>query len=38
VVTDIDTDTGTVELDLSVRNAANENRVFGTARVRLPTA
>ena len=37
VVTDIDTDTGTVELDLSVRNAANENRVFGTARVRLPT-
>jgi len=37
VVTDIDTDTGMVELDLSVRNAANENRVFGTARVRLPT-
>jgi hypothetical protein len=36
VVTDIDTDTGLVELDLSVKNAANENRVFGTARVRLP--
>ncbi len=37
VVTDIDTDTGLVEIDLSVKNAAQENRVFGTARVRLPT-
>lgn len=37
VVTDIDTDTGVVELDLAVKNPANENRVFGTARVRLPT-
>jgi hypothetical protein len=36
VVTDIDGDTGVVELDLSVKNPANENRVFGTARVRLP--
>jgi len=38
VVTDIDTDTGVVELDLSVKNAAGETRVFGTARVRLPKA
>ena len=37
VVTDIDTDTGVVELDLSVKNEAGETRVFGTARVRLPT-
>ncbi|MGA0840934.1 MAG: hypothetical protein ACO3P1_13690 [Pseudomonadales bacterium] len=37
VVTDIDPDTGMVEIDLSVKNAAQENRVFGTARVRLPT-
>jgi len=36
VVTDIDEDTGHVELDLAVKNAANENRVFGTARVLLP--
>lgn len=36
VVTDIDTDSGRVELDLSVRNGKGETRVFGTARVRLP--
>jgi len=36
VVTDIDTDTGNVELDLSVKNEAGETRVFGTARARLP--
>jgi len=38
VVTDIDTDEGRVELDLSVKNPAGETRVFGTARVRLPGA
>jgi hypothetical protein len=36
VVTDIDTDTGIAELDLSVKNDAGETRVFGTARIRLP--
>ena len=38
VVTDIDTDTGMLELDLSVKNDAAETRVFGTATVRLPTS
>jgi len=36
VVTDTDLDAGIVELDLSVKNSAQETRVFGTARVRLP--
>ncbi|XOV85652.1 MAG: hypothetical protein ACFHXK_11165 [bacterium] len=36
VVTDIDEDTGLVELDMTLKNAADETRVFGTARVRLP--
>ena len=36
VVTDIDEDTGTVEVDLTVTNTKNETRVFGTARVHLP--
>lgn len=35
-VTDIDEDTGLVELDMTLKNAAGETRVFGTARVRLP--
>jgi hypothetical protein len=38
VVTDIEEDSGMVELDLSVKNSADETRVFGTARVQLPTA
>ncbi|HEY6598453.1 MAG TPA: hypothetical protein VIZ30_04040 [Pseudomonadales bacterium] len=38
VVTDVDTDEGVVELDVSVKNTAGETRVFGTARVRLPVA
>lgn len=38
VVTDIDEASGTVELDLSVKNDAGETRIFGTARVKLPTA
>lgn len=36
VVTDIDTDQGVIEIDLTVTNAAAETRVFGTATVRLP--
>ena len=36
VVTDIDEATGSVQLDLTVKNAAGETRVFGTADVRLP--
>ncbi|MBO6556884.1 MAG: hypothetical protein JJ921_10320 [Pseudomonadales bacterium] len=37
VVTDIDEDAGTVEIDLTVSNEKSETRVFGTATVRLPT-
>ena len=37
VVTDIDEDDGMVELDLSVKNDAGETRIFGTAKVQLPT-
>ncbi len=33
VVTDIDEDEGTVEIDLTVSNDAGETRVFGTATV-----
>lgn len=36
VVTDIDEETGIVELDLTVKNAKDETRVFGTAKVELP--
>jgi acyl dehydratase len=36
VVTDIDDEQGTVEIDLTVSNAAGETRVFGTARLHLP--
>jgi hypothetical protein len=36
VVTDVDEDAGTIGLDVSVKNPADETRVFGTARVRLP--
>ena len=36
VVTDIDLDSGKVEIDLTVTNEAGETRVFGTASVRLP--
>ena len=36
VVTDIDEETGLVEVDLTVTNNKNETRVFGTASVRLP--
>jgi hypothetical protein len=36
VVTDVDSDSGVVQLDLAVKNDAGETRVFGTANVRLP--
>jgi hypothetical protein len=38
VVTDIDEEGGLVELDLTIKNAAEETRVMGTANVRLPLA
>lgn len=38
VVTDIDEETGEVEIDITVANEAGETRVFGTARARLPGA
>ena len=38
VVTDMDEDSGMVELDLTVKNEAGETRVLGTANLRLPTA
>ena len=38
VVTDIDEETGKVEIDLTVDNEAGETRVFGTATVRISTA
>lgn len=36
VVTDVDEETGAVQLDLTVKNEAGETRIFGTADVRLP--
>ena len=36
VVTDLDPDQQTVELDLVIVNEAGETRVMGTARVRIP--
>ena len=36
VVTDIDEDDCTVEIDLTVTNEAGETRVFGTATAKLP--
>ncbi|TNF82098.1 MAG: hypothetical protein EP301_11985 [Gammaproteobacteria bacterium] len=38
VITDVDEDECLVELDLTVKNAKDETRVFGTAKVRLPAA
>ena len=35
VVTDVDAETGVVELDVSVKNQAMETRVFGTAKVKF---
>ena len=36
LLTDIDEDEGTVEIDLTVTNDAGETRVFGTAVLSLP--
>lgn len=36
VVTDIDEDACTVEIDITVTNEAGETRVFGTATAKLP--
>ena len=36
VVTDVDEETGSVEIDITVANEAGETRVFGTATARLP--
>ena len=38
VVTDVDEDAGTVEIDITVTNEAGETRVFGTATAKLPAA
>ena len=38
VVTDVDAESGVIELDVSVKNIAGETRVFGNARVRLERA
>ena len=37
VVTDVDEDAGSVEIDITITNEAEETRVFGTATVKLPT-
>jgi hypothetical protein len=36
VVTDVDEESGTVEIDLTLNNEKGETRVFGTASVKLP--
>ena len=38
VVTDVDGDSGTVEIDLTLTDEKGETRVFGTATVRLPAS
>ncbi|MEM9623796.1 MAG: hypothetical protein AAF993_19285 [Pseudomonadota bacterium] len=38
VVTDIEEDSGEVEIDLTVTNEAGETRVFGTAKVLIPVS
>ena len=38
VVTDVDEDAGTVEIDITVTNEAGETRVLGTATARLPAS
>ena len=38
VVTDIDEEKDEVMLDLTIKNAQEETRVFGTATVRLPSS
>ena len=36
VVTDVDEEAGSVEIDITITNEAEETRVFGTATVKLP--
>lgn len=36
VVTNIDEDENTVEIDITISNEADETRVFGTATIKLP--
>ena len=36
VVTDIDEESGIIELDLTVKNERDETRVFGTAKLSFP--
>lgn len=38
VVTDVDAQAGTVEIDVTLTNEEGETRVFGTATVTLPTS
>lgn len=38
VVTDVDDETGSVEIDVTLTNGKGETRVFGTAQVKLPPA
>ena len=38
VVTDVDEEAGSVEIDITITNEAEETRVFGTATVRLPSS
>ena len=37
VVSDVDEEAGSVEIDITITNEAEETRVFGTATVKLPT-
>ena len=37
VGTDVDEEAGSVEIDITITNEAEETRVFGTATVKLPT-
>ena len=37
VVTDVDEEAGSVEIDITITNEAEETRVFGTATIKLPT-
>ena len=36
VITDIDTEQRTAELDLHIKNAEGETRIFGTATICMP--
>ena len=36
VVTDVDEEGGSVEIDITITNEAEETRVFGTATIKLP--